>query len=268
MYLASSSDGGTTWDGKTDGSGAPALVDGGGTHFVANLVAGDSGRVALIYYKTSYADTPFEAGATCPSGVPPQNPCQGKAKPEPPSAAWVLNVSETLDAQSAHPSFVTVTASDPGVVTHYGDICNLGIYCDGSTTGNRSMYENTTLFLDRNGYLVAAWTDQRADPHLEKDAGAGMNAQADQLAYDRIWSTCQVAGPSLYAHPAGPTECGRVVTVASRSASRSARAPAQTAVATTSATLPATGGDAWLAVLGAACLGGAFVVARRVGRRS
>jgi hypothetical protein len=199
VYVARSTDGGSTWDGSADGSGTPVLVSNdGGTHFIPNLVAGSDGRVAVIYYTTGYADRPFMAGDTCPSGVPPENPCQGKAQPEPPSAAWVTDVAISLNAASAAPSFSQYQVSDPGVAVHYGDICNLGIYCDGSSTGNRSLFENNTVFLTRQGYLIAAWGDQRLDPHLESDA-AQPNAQSLQVAYDEIYTACQSNGPSLFA---------------------------------------------------------------------
>jgi len=202
VYLARSTDGGNTWDGRKDGSGKPVLIShDSGTHFIPNLVAGSAGRVATVYYTTTYSDAPFTKGATCPSGVPPENPCQGKAKPEPPSAAWVVNVSESLNATAAHPKFVQVQASDRGVVVHYGDICNLGIYCDGSSTGNRSLFENTTVFPDENGYLVVAWGDQRLDKHLRSDA-ASSNAQSLQVAHDEIFVACQDAGPPLFTAPA------------------------------------------------------------------
>jgi hypothetical protein len=208
MYLARSMDGGTTWDGNTTGSGKPLMANAGGTHFIPNLVAGSAGRVALIYYKTSYADKPFMAGATCPSGIPPETSCQGKAQPEPPSTQWTTDISESLNATSSKPTFTQYQISDPGAVVHYGDICNLGIYCDGSSTGNRSLFENNTVFTDKNGYLIAGWGDQRLDPYAAADA-ASSNAQSAQEAYDEIFSSCQTSGPSLFANPLGSSTCGK-----------------------------------------------------------
>jgi hypothetical protein len=208
VYLARSTDGGSTWDGKTDGSGIPVLVSGAtGTHYTPNLVAGDAGRVAVIYYATSYTDHPYVNGDTCPTTVPPQTSCQGKNQPEPPGTAWVTDVAQSLNAAAATPAFTQYQVSDPGVVVHYGDICNLGIYCDGSSTGNRSLFENNTVYTDQNGYLVAGWGDQRLDPNGLSDAGQS-NAQALQEAYDQIYATCQTGGPSLLANPPGRPVCG------------------------------------------------------------
>jgi hypothetical protein len=198
VYLERSTDGGNTWDGKKDGSGRPVLVsNNGGTHYTPNLVAGSAGRVAVIYYTaTNYSTQPYTKGAMCPVGAPPETSCQGKNQPQPPSTKWVLDVAESINAVSAHPRFTQVQVSTPGVVVHYGDICNLGIYCDGSSTGNRSMYENNSIFLDKSGHLVAAWTDQRLDPHGEQDAKSS-NAQKLQLAHDEIFVARQVSGPLL-----------------------------------------------------------------------
>ncbi len=204
VYLERSLDGGSTWDGKSDGSGQPVMVsDAGGTHYIPNLTAGSAGRVAVVYYRTDYATRPFENGDTCPPpGAPPETSCQGKNQPEPPSAAWTLDVAQSTNATSVHPDFNQVQASDPRVVVHYGDVCNLGIYCDGSSTGNRSLFENNTVFPDSRGHLVAAWGDQRLDPKGAQDA-AQSNAQNLQLMYGEIFATSQRSGSPLYVVPPG-----------------------------------------------------------------
>lgn len=213
VYLERSTDGGHTWDGKSDGSGRPIMVsNAGGTHYTPNIVAGSAGRVALVYYTTDYAARPFENGDSCPPpGVPPETSCQGKTRPEPPSTPWVLSISESINATAAEPAFTQVQASDAGTVVHYGDICNLGIYCDGSSNGNRSLFENNTLFTDPSGDLLAAWGDQRLDPKGQQDAGyqptgpTDMNTpQSLQLAYEQIFATHQRSGPSLFASGTAP----------------------------------------------------------------
>lgn len=226
VYLERSLDGGNTWNGSTTGAGKPVMVsDAGGTHYTPNLVAGSAGRVALIYFRSSYATRPYESGDTCPTTVPPQTSCQGKNQPEPPSAQWTTEVALSTNADSSSPSFDQVQASDPGVVVHYGDICNLGIYCDGSSTGNRSLFENNTLFLNRSGYLVAGWSDQRLDPTGATDA-ASSNAQNLQVAHEEVFATTELAGPRLLssqaktispppcAQPSGRLTAGRLGPVA------------------------------------------------------
>jgi LPXTG-motif cell wall-anchored protein len=249
VYLERSTDGGDTWDGKTDGSGPPVRVsNAGGTHYIPNLVAGDAGRVAVVYYATSYTDHPYQAGSTCPTTVPPETSCQGKNMPEPPNTKWVVDVAESLDATAASPTFTQYQVSDPGVVVHYGDICNLGIYCDGSSTGNRSLFENNTVFTDKFGYLVVGWGDQRLDKSAATDA-ASSSAQTSQEAFDEIFTTCQTAGPSLYAHPAGPSTCG-AVTATSTVARASAVTTGEAAGTGATGTLAHTGGDPALPAAG------------------
>jgi hypothetical protein len=148
------------------------------------------------------------AGSGCSTGVPPETACQGKNQPEPPSTQWVLDIARSTNATSETPRFTQVQASDKGVVVHYGDICNLGIYCDGSSTGNRSMYENNTVFPDAKGRLVVAWTDQRLDSQGQMDA-AQSDAQTRQLAYDEVFATSQRGGPSLYPAPPTPPPSNR-----------------------------------------------------------
>jgi hypothetical protein len=150
----------------------------------------------VIYYRSSYATRPYESGDTCPTTVPPETSCQGKNQPEPPSSQWATDVAVSTNADSSSPSFDQAQASDPGVVVHYGDICNLGIYCDGSSTGNRSLFENNTLFLNSSGYLVAGWGDQRLDPQGAADA-AQPNAQTLQVAHEEVFATSQLSGPRL-----------------------------------------------------------------------
>jgi hypothetical protein len=200
VYLERSTDGGTTWDGSTTGSGRPIMVsDAGGTHYTPNLTAGSAGRVTIVYYRTDFATRPYMNGDTCPTTVPPETSCQGRNQPEPPSTQWTVDVAESTNTNGASPSFTQIQASDAGVVVHYGDIWNLGIYCDGSSTGNRSLFENNTAFPDRNGPLVAAWGDQRLDPLGQQDA-AQSDAQRRRVAYDQIFATAQLSGPSLNAN--------------------------------------------------------------------
>ena len=201
VYLEVSMDGGTTWNGKADGSGLPFRVNHQtGTHFFPTVAAGDAGRVAIGYVATSYVDRPYQAGDTCPTQVPPMTSCQGKAMPEPPSTAWQVFVAESTNATTTSPSFSEVRVSDPKVIIHYGDVCNLGIYCSGDQKGNRSLLDDNIVFIDGAGFVTYAWTDQREDPTLLADA-SGSNADSNQRKWDQVYTACQTSGPSLYAKP-------------------------------------------------------------------
>ena len=84
VWLERSTDGGSTWDGKTDGSGPPILVsNAGGMHYTPNLAAGSAGRVAVVYYATDYRHS-LHGGATCPSGAPPRPRARARTSPSRP----------------------------------------------------------------------------------------------------------------------------------------------------------------------------------------
>ena len=209
VYLESSPDG-TTWNGKTNGSGLPVRVDHSpGTHFFPDVVAGDAGHVAVGYIGTPISTRPFTTDDTCPSEVPPLTSCAGKAMPVPPGAPWYAYVSMSTAGISSS-AFNEVRVSDRGVVIHYGDVCNLGIYCAGDQSTNRSLLDATKVFLDPKGRVCYAWTDQRQDPNLRADA-EGSNAQAKQQPYDQVFTACQVSGEQLTT-PSAPAPSAHRVT--------------------------------------------------------
>ena len=199
VYLSSSRDGGDTW------SQSPHRVDNlGGYKVMPAIVAGDAGRVAIAWMGTSFDSQPYETGDMCPTNVPPQHTCAGKPKPQSPDSPWYVYVAQSVNGASGRPRFNTVRVSD--AVGHYGDYCTLGIYCDSSSTGNRSLLDAMTIFTDAGGYLQVGWTDQREDPNGLADA-ADPKAGQKQGAFDQIYTACQTGGPSLFAHPKKPSSC-------------------------------------------------------------
>jgi hypothetical protein len=124
--------------------------------------------------------------------------------PEPASAAWYAYVSVSYNASSSTPAFSEDQVS--GAVIHYGDVCNLGIYCDGSNTGNRSLWDATQVFTDLAGYVTYTWTDQRADASGQYDA-AQSDAQKLQAQWDQVYTACQTGGTPLLKSAAGPAAC-------------------------------------------------------------
>jgi hypothetical protein len=202
VYLARSLDGGNTWDGSTSGTGLPFTVSSlTGRHWFPAIVAGDAGRIAVLYIRTPAETGPFMNNATCPDVSIPA--CDGKPKPIPATAPWYTYLAESTDANAAAgPTFTEVRVSDPGVAIHYGDNCNLGIYCS-VTHGNRTLLDAISVFTDRAGYLQALWTDQREDPNEQKD-----NEGSGTRRFDQVYYACQTAGTPLYAEPRGPSICG------------------------------------------------------------
>ncbi|MHB8512746.1 MAG: hypothetical protein ACYDCC_11260 [Actinomycetota bacterium] len=209
VYLSVSTDGGDTWNGDSTGAGAPIRVNReAGMEVMPAVVAGDSGRIALAWVGTSFDSQPYLATDTCPMNTPPELSCAGKPKPQAPDSAWYTYVAQSTDATSSHPHFNIVRVSDK--IIHYGDYCTLGIYCDGSSTGNRSLLDAITIFLDAGGYVQVAWTDQREGATDKADA-AKSNADKLQSAYDEIYTACQSSGPSLYLHPTEGPSCTKVL---------------------------------------------------------
>jgi hypothetical protein len=147
----------------------------------AGIVPADAVSPATVTWHTdSQATTQAPAGWDGPSGIA--------------GADGHLHVAAQNPEISATPGSPDVSMADSG-------------NCDGSSTGNRSLVENNTVYTDQNGYLVADWGDQRLDPNGLGDA-AQSNAQTLQEAYDEIFATCQTGGPSLLANPRGKPTCG------------------------------------------------------------
>ncbi|MFN2611240.1 MAG: hypothetical protein ABR507_10290 [Actinomycetota bacterium] len=207
VYLSRSLDGGTTWNGKGDGTGAPIRVDHSpGTHILPAIAAGDAGRIGIGYYQTDFVTKPFMVGETCPSSFRGIVACGGKPHPQPPDTPWKTMGAISVNADSANPTFEEAQASDSGVVVHYGDACNVGIFCSGGADGNRSLLDATAGFVDLAGRFVFGWTDQREDPQALAHSSS-TNATQDQGLRDRVYMACEASGPSLLASPTGPSIC-------------------------------------------------------------
>ena len=91
IWVEASFDGGTTWNGRSDGTGVPYLVNTDqGTHFFAAIAAGNPGQVDV-----AYLDTPTLVGST-PYGKP--NEPTGDA-----NADWNVFVGQSTDLLSGSP---------------------------------------------------------------------------------------------------------------------------------------------------------------------
>lgn len=112
VYLSYSTDHGTTWHGPYRLSKAPAS-----TAIFPWSTAGDAGRVAVVYYGTSYYSP-----TTAPDNYPP-------------SAQWHAYYAEN-DNVLRNPSGFQQVAATP--VNHQGAVCEGGISC----TGNRDLYDD------------------------------------------------------------------------------------------------------------------------------
>ena len=222
---------------------APVKVSGGDVHtaYFTRLVAGDAGRVDLIYLgtptknviatpqnKLTYAGAAGQPNCTPEVGDPggkglrfPGKPCE-----LPPSTQWYLYLAQTLNGTAATPAFTTQKLVDEPV--HTGDICTLGIFCLGDD--NRDLADVNDIKIDATGGAQIAYTWESAD---------GKRTE--------IHFQCQTGGPGLLAG----------VSVSS-CLTPAAAAPA---TGTQGGTLPATGGPA-AAGAGVVLLGGALLLRR------
>src|SRR5438445_674664 len=105
IWVEASFDGGTTWNERSDGTGAPYLVNTDqGTHFFAAIAAGNPGQVDV-----AYLDSRTLVGST-PYGKP--NEPTGDA-----NADWNVFVGQSTNLLSGSPTFTNVKLT-PAPIHH------------------------------------------------------------------------------------------------------------------------------------------------------
>ncbi|HZQ27656.1 MAG TPA: sialidase family protein [Acidimicrobiales bacterium] len=232
--------------------GPPVKVNGPDTHtaFFTRLVAGDAGRLNMIYLGSPVKNVIATAQnkATFTGADPNQPNCTpevgtnvqglrfpGKPCQMPATAPWYLYLAQTLDGGATF----TNQKLDAGPV-HVGDICTLGIFC--LPGDDRDLADVNDIRIDRTGGFQVAYTWEPAD------------ASRTEIRFQ-----CQTGGPGLLAGQA----------VLSCLDASSVRVPgpggAAGAAAGRTGALPATGRNGWPAAAGVVLL--ALAVALRGARR-
>jgi hypothetical protein len=151
IQLEASFDGGTTWNGETDGTGAPYQVNNdSGTHFFPAIAAGNPGQVDV-----AYLDTPTLIGST-PNGKP--NEPSGDA-----NADWNLYIGQSTNLLSGAPTFTNKRVTP--VPMHHGDICTLGLFCAAVQGTNRNLLDFIDVQVDASGLFHVAYTDDHNYPN-------------------------------------------------------------------------------------------------------
>lgn len=129
-----STDHGKTWSAPVVVNTAPS-----NTSVMPWSVAGDAGKLDIVWYGTSYYD-----GVNAPDSYPS-------------SAAWYVYFSQNLNATTAGSSFTQVAASP---INHYGGVCEGGISC----TGNRDLYDDFGVTASPStGLATIVYSDDQYD---------------------------------------------------------------------------------------------------------
>jgi hypothetical protein len=132
-------------------------------------VAGDDGRLDVVYYGSSYAD-----GATSPERFPA-------------SAAWHVYLAQSLDATSRRPEFDQTRVTAP---VHFGGVCEGGIGC----TGNRDLFDAFGVAASPlTGLASIVYTDDQAVPQP-----GCTPEQGNTFACDHTMVATQTAGPRIF----------------------------------------------------------------------
>jgi hypothetical protein len=150
IYVEASFDGGTTWNGRSDGAGEPYRVTTDkGTHFFAAIAAGDPGKVDVAYIATDVQVAETPTGKPAPLG----NLFE-------PNALWRVYMAQSLNLLSGKPQWaIHAVTKDP---IHQGDVCTSGIFCSaGEVVGlaNRHLLDFIDVAVDANGMAHIAYTD-------------------------------------------------------------------------------------------------------------
>lgn len=232
--------------------GAPVKVNTTDVHtaYFTRLVAGDPGRLDLIYLgspvknviataanKLAYTGAdPALPNCTPEVGADPNSPhgvrFPGKPCQMPATAPWYLYFAQTLDNGA---SWTNQKMRDDAM--HTGDICTLGIFCLGGD--NRDLADVNDVKVDASGAAQVAYTDESAD---------GSRQEID--------FQCQTDGPGVFANVALVSCLNAVVTLPTTSTTLAAASGSSTSP------LPATGVDPRWALAGVALLAAALALAK------
>jgi len=141
IYVMSSPDAGKTWNGHSDGKGAPYRVGANrGTHFFPAIAVGDPGMVDVAYLETPSIVPTLPYGKPQPGGDP--------------NAQWRVGLSQTLDIASASWRQNIVTPKP----MHVGDVCTLGLFCLPGIS-DRNLLDFIDVAIDAAGVAHVSYTD-------------------------------------------------------------------------------------------------------------
>jgi hypothetical protein len=167
MWVAWSSDGGTTWDGgggALPGTAAAAYeVDPASspqTDVFPAIAAGNPGQVDVAWLHTNETEPTDSLGKFDPGGCAGPGPSNGNPTFYPPTCSWNLFAGQSLNLTAAPTQAVWTTGAVTTTPMHVGDICNLGIFCV-DPTSNRNLLDYISETLDPSGNAHVAYADDK-----------------------------------------------------------------------------------------------------------
>lgn len=202
MYVEASFDGGRTFNGKSDGTGAPYKVNSDtGTHFFPAIAVGDPGKVDVAYIATPGKIATEPTGKAAPGGGA--------------GDSWYLYVAQSLDFRTGHPTWAaTKVTPDP---IHVGDVCNLGIFCV-DPNSNRDLLDFIDATVDGKGLLHASFTQDITD-----SGGNAVPARNGIFVANEVGGSTVGAGPSTGRPPAATSGPRLALSVRPRSTTTGCR---------------------------------------------
>ncbi|HJQ24729.1 MAG TPA: sialidase family protein [Blastocatellia bacterium] len=131
IWMASSTDRGQTWSPPRRVS-PPTLT---GTNIMSWIVAGDPGRVDVVWYRSPVAGNPVDN-----------------------NSVWDVYMAQSINVLDASPTFTTVKVSQN--IIHRGQICLDGLNCDLAVPmQDRSFLEFPSVAIDSKGAAVITYND-------------------------------------------------------------------------------------------------------------
>jgi hypothetical protein len=168
VYYAFSKNRGRTWSAPTRVNQSPVQ-----TAIFPWAVAGDAGKLDVVYYGTSY-----DGGETPPDRYP--QPVE-----------WYAYFAQNLDALKPGSRFAQVQASP---VVHRGAVCESGIGC----SGNRDLFDDFGVAASpTTGLASIAYTDDQFDPR-EAAAPGCTPERTNTLRCDHTSIATQTGGPGIF----------------------------------------------------------------------
>jgi hypothetical protein len=170
VFYSYSTDHGRRWSPPIEVNRNPAR-----TAIFPWAVAGDVGKLDVVYYGTSYRNAAASPGTY------------------PRSAEWSVYFAQSLDALDRHPHFSQVQASP---VVHLGAVCEGGIGC----SGNRDLYDDFGVAAAPTTGLasIAYTTDQYAADAASPPRPGCTPDQTNTFTCDHTAIATQVDGPGIF----------------------------------------------------------------------